>query len=240
MRRHLLPRVKLATSAAFLLDHDRYSHPPLASRQRFGRTLTAWCNRNGWIHSTLHEWGEQAGFPAVRDSSFNKLQNAKTEQPQPLTFMQLALANARVAAGDYSGVTDRRLKDRLKGSQPICDGNGVPWRATEFFSHFIGELDAPEWLQQPDPLSAEEAKSLSQEHQARFEAIAKAKGLTPALAWKQLEQQCQSLNSTQRDLLRNVLSGWHEWMPSEWETICLNGSDPIANALAAWEETVDG
>ena len=239
MRRHLLPRVRLAASEALPLDHDRYSYPSLVARQRFGRTLTAWCNRNGWIHSTLHEWGEQAGFPAVRDSSFNKLQNARTEQPQPLTFIQLAMANARVAEGDYSSVTDRRLKDRLKDSQPITHANGSPWRATDFFSHFIGELEAPEWLQQPEPLSEEEAKALSREHQAQFEAIAKEKMLSPAVAWKQLEQHCQSLSNSQRDLLRNVLSGWHEWTPSEWESICLNGSDPIAEALAAWGQTVD-
>ena len=221
------------------MEHDRYQHPPLATRQRFGRTLTAWCNRNGWIHSTLHEWGEQAGFAAVRDSSFNKLQNAKTEQPQPLTFIQLALANARVAAGDYSGVTDRRLKDRLKDSQPITHADGSPWRATDFFSHFIGELEAPDWLQLPEPLSAEEAQRLGQQQQAKFEEIAKTKGLTPAVAWKQLEQQCQSMSNAQRDLLRNVLSGWHEWTPSEWEAICVNGSDPVADALAAWGQAVD-
>lgn len=221
------------------MDHDRYSHPPLAARQRFGRTLTAWCNRNGWIHSTLHEWGEQAGFPAVRDSSFNKLQNAKTDQPQPLTFIQLALANARVAEGDYSGVSDRRLKDRLKDSQPITDANGRPWRATEFFSHFIGELEPPEWLQQPEPLSEEAAKALSAEHQGRFEAIAKEKQLSPAVAWKELEQHCQGLTNAQRDLLRNVLSGWHQWTPSEWEAITINGSDPVADALAAMGEGLD-
>lgn len=219
------------------MDHDRYQHPPLAIRQRFGRTLTAWCNRNGWIHSTLHEWGEQAGFPAVRDSSFNKLQNAKTEQPQPLTFIQLALANARVAQGDYSGVSDRRLKDRLKDSEPICDAHGVPWRATEFFSHFIGELEAPDWLQQPEPLSEADAQALTQQHRQRFEAITQAHQLTPPAAWKQLEQHCQSLNAAQRDLLRNVLSGWHEWTPSEWEAMRGISSDPVGDALAAMEQT---
>lgn len=229
-------RVRLAASEVPSVEHDRYQHPPLAMRQRFGRTLTAWCNRNGWIHSTLHEWGEQAGFPAVRDSSFNKLQNARTEQPQPLTFIQLAFANARVAEGDYSGVTDRRLKDRLKGSEPICDQHGTPWRATEFFSHFIGELDAPEWLQPAKPLTPKEAEQLSHEHQTKFEAIAAAKGLTPAVAWKQLEQHCQALTAGQRDLLRNVLSGWHQWSPSEWETICANGCDPVAEALAAMDQ----
>ena len=218
------------------MDHDRYQHPPLATRQRFGRTLTAWCNRNGWIHSTLHEWGEQAGFPAVRDSSFNKLQNAKTEQPQPLTFIQLALANARVADGDYSGVSDRRLKDRLEESQPLCTPDGRPWRATEFFSHFIGELDAPEWLQQPEPLTDEEAAALSQEQRQRFQAITATLELTPAAAWKQLEQHCQALSAGQRDHLRNVLSGWHEWTPSEWEAITANGNDPVADALATMEQ----
>ena len=219
------------------MEHDRYQHPPLATRQRFGRTLTAWCNRNGWIHSTLHEWGEQAGFPAVRDSSFNKLQNAKTEQPQPLTFIQLAIANARVADGDYSGVTDRRLKDRLKDSQAICGDDGTPWRATEFFSHFIGELDAPDWLQQPKPLTEREALALSKLHRDRFMTITLDRQLSPVAAWKELEQHCQGLSASQRDLLRNVLSGWHEWTPSEWEAICANGSDPVADALAAMDKT---
>jgi hypothetical protein len=219
------------------LEHDRYQHPSLVSRQRFGRTLTAWCNRNGWIHSTLHEWGEQAGFPAVRDSSFNKLQNAKTEQPQPLTFIQLALANARVAEGDYSGVSDRRLKDRLKESQPITHANGTPWRATDFFSHFVGELEAPDWLQLPEPLTKQQAEALSAQHQERFEAITKAKDISPAVAWKQLEQHCEGLSTSQRDLLRNVLSGWHQWTPVEWEAIGGDGSDPVADALAAWENT---
>lgn len=217
------------------MDHDRYQHPALADRQRFGRTLTAWANRNGWIHSTLHEWGEQAGFPAVRDSSFNRLQNAKTEQPTPLTFIQLAMANARVAEGDYSGVTDRALKDRLKGSEAICDADGRPWGAMEFFGHFVGELAAPESLQGPKPLSAEEAATLSREQQARFEAIVNAKGVTPAVGWRELEGHCTALTPAQRDLLRNVLSGWHEWLPAEWEAICANGTDPVADALAAWD-----
>lgn len=216
------------------MEHDRYQHPSLAARQRFGRTLTAWANRNGWIHSTLHEWGEQAGFPAVRDSSFNRLQNAKTEQPSPLTFIQLAMANARVADGDYSGVTDRQLKDRLKDSEPIAS-NGKTWGAMEFFGHFVGELEAPDWATGPKPLTVAEAAELSREQQARFEAIAKAKGITPAAGWRELDACCQGLNATQRDLLRNVLSGWHSWTPAEWEALCGMAADPVHEALAAWE-----
>lgn len=217
------------------MTQDRYQHPSLAARQRFGRTLTAWMNRNGWIHSTLHDWGEQAGFPAVRDSSFNRLQNAKTEQPSPLTFIQLAIANARLADGDYSGVTDRTLRDRLKGSQPITDADGRPWGAMEFFGHFVGELDAPDWATAPRPLTPEEAIALSREHQARFEAIAQAKGITPAAGWRQLEGSFSSLSAPQRDTLRNVLSGWHSWTPEEWQAFCGMASDPVNEALAEWD-----
>lgn len=218
------------------MAQDRYEHPTLEARQRFGRTLTAWARRNGWIHDTLHLWGEQAGFPAVRDSSFNRLQNAKTEQPSPLTFIQLAMANARVAAADYSGVVDRSLKDRLKGSTAIADANGQPWGAMEFFGHFVGELEAPDWAVGPEPLTEKELQALSEEHRQRFEAIAKAKSDTPAMAWRELEACCAALTPSQRDVLRDVLSGWHIWTAGEWEAIGSDGSDPVADALAAWEK----
>jgi hypothetical protein len=217
------------------MEPDRAAYPSPELRLRFGRTLTAWVNRNGWIHSTLQDWGHEAGFPAVRDSSFNKLQNGKTEQPSPLTFMQLAMANERVAQGDYSGVVDRRLKNRLSDSEPITTPEGTPWRASDFFAHFVGELDGPEWANSPKPLSAEDAATLSAEHQATFEAIAKAKSLSPAVAWRELEKHCKELSPSQRDLLRNVLSGWHEWTPQEWSGLAADGGDPVADALAAWE-----
>lgn len=217
------------------MDQDRALYPSPEARARFGRTLTAWCNRNGWVHSTLQDWGHEAGFPAVRDSSFNKLQNGKTEQPSPLTFIQLELANERVARGDYNGVADRRLKDRLLGSEPITDDQGRPWRAAEFFAHFVGQLDAPDWADFPKPLGAEELATLSAEHRATFETIVKAKGLTPPVAWKQLERHCKAMTPSQRDLLRNVLSGWHEWTAQEWSDLAADGSDPVADALGAWE-----
>lgn len=221
------------------MEHDRYSHPPLTARKAFGRTLSAWLNRNGWIHSTLQDWGHQAGFPSIKDSSFNRLQNAKTEQPSPLTFIQLAIANQRIADGDLSGVVDRQLKDRLQDSEPITDAKGKPWGATEFFGHFVGELAGPEWAAAPKLLSVEEAETLSREQQTKFEAIAKTKDLPPPVAWKQLERHCKALSSSQRDALRNVLSGWHCWTPEEWEAISEVDSDPVDVALTSWAEAVD-
>lgn len=217
------------------MELDSALYPSQEDRIRFGRTLSAWLARNGWIHSTLQDWGHQAGFPTVRNSSFNKLQNGKTPQPQPLTFIQLEIANDRVARGDFSGVVDRRLKDRLEGSQPITDEQGRPWRATEFFGHFVGQIDAPDWANYPKPLSAQELADLSADHQARFQAVVQGKGLTPAQGWKELAKHCHALSTAQRDLLRNVLSGWHEWTAEEWSDLTLDGSDLVADALASWE-----
>ena len=221
------------------MEPARASYPAPEQRLRFGRTLTAWLNRNGWIHSTMHDWGHEAGFPALKDSTCNRLQNGKIEQPTPLTFIQLAIANDRVAKGDYSGVVDRKLKDRLKGSEPIISPEGKPWGAMEFMGHFVGELAAPEWAELPKPLTAEEATTLSREHQATFEAIAKAKFLTPPAAWKALEKHCQDMAPSQRDMLRNVLSGWHTWTPGDWQALSADGSDPVSASLARWEAQID-
>lgn len=214
---------------------DRQLYPAEAARLRFGRTLTAWVNRNGWLHDTLHHWGEQAGFPAVRNSTFNRLQNGKIDQPTPLTFYQLGLANAKVAEGDFAGVVKRDLKDRLKDSEAITDAAGRPWRATEFFGHFMGEIEAPSWANHT-PISDEAAAALSQQQAERFAAIAEAKGISPGVAWRELAKHCGNLSTVQRELLRDVLSGWHAWTPEQWEPLAANGSDPVADALAAWEK----
>ena len=217
-------------------DHDRYKYPSLEARRAFARTLTAWTVSNGWVHSTLHEWGEQAGFPAVRDSSYNRLQNAKTEQPSPLTFIQLALANARIAARDYSGVVDGQLMSRLAGSKPITDADGRPWGAMEFFGHFVGELPAPESLELPRIPTAEEAAAVTQAHQQKFQKIASDKGLTQALAWRQFEKLAVSLTKSQRETLRDVFAGWHVWTPDELQALCADGCNSVDEALEVWEE----
>lgn len=218
---------------------DRNQYPSLADRQRFARTLSIWISRNGWTHETMHDWGEQAHFPALRNSSTNRLQNALTEQPSPLTFIQLAIANQRVAESNYSGVDDRRLMDRLKDSEPIRRSDGTPWQAHDFFGHFVGEIEAPQWAVPPKLLTAEEASALSREHQERFAAIAKAKMLPPPQAWRQLDKQLKGWGDVKRSMLRDVLSGWHTWTPSDWEALSDDGSDPVADALAAWEAEVD-
>lgn len=215
----------------------RSSYPSEQQRRAFGRTIRIWHNRNNWIHSTMHDWGAQAGFPALKDSSTNRLQNAKTEQPTPLTFIQLAIVNQRVASRDYSGVIERDLLDRLTDSEPICSPDGTPWGAMQFFGHFVGELEPPEWAKPGKEWTAEALAQLSRDHQGRFEQIAKTKLLPPAQAWKELEKHCDALTPKQRDQLRNVLSGWEQWTAEAWEAVASDDdADPVATALAAWDK----
>ncbi len=214
-------------------DQDRNLYPPVEARQRFGRTLTAWAARNGWIHSTLQDWGHEAGFPTTRDSTFNRLQNGKIEQPQPLTFCQLQQVNQRVADQNFKGVTSRALLDRLKDSEPIVT-NGQLWGAMHFFGHFCGELEGPEWSAPPQLLSTAEVEALSLEHQERFAATAKERMVAPAVAWKELEHHCAGLSGPDRDRLRDVLSGWHQWTPEEWQGLAGDQTDPVAEALNRW------
>ena len=60
-------------------------YPPQQARLAFGRTLTLWLERGGWSHDIPLRWGKAADFPAVADSTFNKLQRGKIEQPYPVT-----------------------------------------------------------------------------------------------------------------------------------------------------------
>ena len=58
--------------------------------------------------------------------------------------------------------------------------------------------------------------------------------VAPAVAWKELEHYCTSLSGPDRDRLRNVLSGWHQWTPEEWQELAGGQADPVSEALNKW------
>ena len=57
--------------------------------------------------------------------------------------MALGEFNRVVAERDFKEISDRRLVDRLRNGQPLTHDNGVPWTGIDFFSCFVGELQAP-------------------------------------------------------------------------------------------------
>jgi hypothetical protein len=196
---------------------------PAGARERFGDTLLAWITRAGWNHDTPLRWGKAAGFPAIADSTFNRMQRAKIANPFPITFLQLGLLNDRLARRDYGLSADDPLLSRVSRQRPIEHEDGRPWTAADFFAHFIGELDAPAWVSDQPLPTLEEAVTASAEVAEEFKQAAAAKGLDLPAAWRSLAALSATgeapvlpqLSEEELDLLRMVLSGWQVWTPEQ-------------------------
>jgi hypothetical protein len=217
--------------------------PNQAARERFGLTLTLWLERGGWSHDIPLRWGKQVGFPTVADSTFNRLQRGKIEQPYPVTFIQFGIINERLARADYGLAADDPLLPRLIKQRAIEHGDGSAWRATDFFSHFIGELEAPAWaLEQPLP-TLQQATAASAAVLERFTGIAKQRSLSMPAAWQSLAALVAStsppaLDAAELEVLRNVLSGWHTWSPEQLrELIDLDGQMRVEALIDRWADS---
>lgn len=211
---------------------------PEEARTTFGHTLMRWRKRAGWAHDTLHKWGDSAGFEAVKNSVFSRMERGLNESPGLITFMQLGFCNKRLAEGDYGTVQSARLRDVLKAQQPITHPDGTPWDAVDFFAHFIGKLPAPDELQAPVGPSyiedADAAALLSEDQRRRFLATAEERFLDRKEAWDQLQPLCEGLSEQQLVVFRRVLAGHHQWSPQELSGQLVNGEAASESALQLW------
>ncbi len=218
------------------------------TRERFGKTITAWIERAGWSHDTPLRWGKGAGFSSLADSTFNRLQRGKIAQPYPMTFLQFGLINDRLARKDYGLEPDDPLLPRVARQRPIEHDDGRLWTATDFFSHFIGELEAPAWAREQPLPSLEQAVTASAEAVTLFKAAAEAAGLTLPQAWESLAAAAATepadvmppLGTEELDVLRMVLSGWHTWTPEQLgQLMDLDGGLRPLILLRYWKDTKD-
>jgi len=215
-------------------------YPPQEARLAFGRTLTLWLERGGWSHDIPLRWGKAADFPAVADSTFNKLQRGKIEQPYPVTFIQLGLMNARLAKGDYGPIEDLALRERIARQKPITHEDGDLWVATDFFAHFIGEEPAPPWARQRPLPSEQEAAARSNGASEQFRFLAGSHELSLPQAWHGLAAHVASmrprpLTGEELEVLRTVLSGWHLWSPQQLQALVdVEGVMRAELALSSW------
>jgi hypothetical protein len=220
-------------------------YPSQEARLAFGRTLTLWLERGGWSHDIPLRWGKAADFPAVADSTFNKLQRGKIEQPYPVTFIQLGLMNARLASGDYGAIEDMALLARISRQKPITHEDGDLWLATDFFAHFIGEEQAPIWARQRPLPTEQQASAASEAVVEQFRAIARRHGLSLLLAWQSLASQVAAhrprpLNGDELEVLRSVLSGWHVWTPGQLQDLIdVEGVMRAELALSSWARSLE-
>ena len=220
-------------------------YPPQQARLAFGRTLTLWLERGGWSHDIPLRWGKAADFPAVADSTFNKLQRGKIEQPYPVTFIQLGLMNARLAKGDYGPIEDQALKERIARQKPITHADGDLWVATDFFAHFIGEEPAPAWARQRPLPSEQEATEASNRASEQFRSLAGSHELSLPQAWHGLAAHVASmrprpLTGEELEVLRTVLSGWHLWSPQQLQALVdVEGVMRADLALSSWAKALE-
>lgn len=107
-----------------------------ARAARFGRFLLAWRSRAGWTQYELPKWAKAAGFIGPAVGSVSQLENGAIKTPSMGLFASLAEVNRRLVDGDFSGVKDRRLLERLQKGVPVLDAAGRPWGFDEFVKAF--------------------------------------------------------------------------------------------------------
>jgi len=200
----------------------------------FGAMLRRWRERMGWTQYTAIDWAAQAAepFTSLPHSGLSELENGKTKHPRTPLFLYLGELNARVAAGDYKGVSTRKVIDALKGSIPILDEHGEPWGPAEFWACFAGIKAIPDWLQ-PRPLTpAPEltmtaACDLGDGWREEVLRVGAAAGLRPLAAVGQFIRTCPA---SAREALEDGFAGgftvelvatcWDpeagEWGPTAW------------------------
>jgi hypothetical protein len=228
-----------------MADHDPNGLPSREARERFGATLTTWMERAGWSHDTPLRWGKAAGFPTVADSTFNRMQHGKIANPFPVTFLQFGIINRRLAARDYGLAENDPLLARVARQRPIEHDDGRSWSATDFFSHFIGELEAPSWAREQALPSLEEAVAASSEAVETFKGSAETAGMSLLEAWQSLAALAAvnqgpvlpPLSADELETLRMVLSGWHVWTPEQLQELRdLDGQLRPLQLLQHWQK----
>lgn len=103
---------------------------------RFGRFLVIWRKRCDWSQYEIPSWAQEAGFVGPAVGSVSQLERGQVKTPKMGLFASLAEINRRLVEQDWSGVTDRRLLERIQGGVPVLDADGCPWGFHEFVSAF--------------------------------------------------------------------------------------------------------
>lgn len=132
-----------------------------AERIAFGRMLKSWRIQMGWTQYTAWNWSLAADFEVISYGNLSILEQGTAGELRHKAFLQLEELNRRISRRDFSGVTERRLRDRLEASFPLGDDDAPTWSAVEFWACYVGRRPIPQrFLQipeQPKPETLPEA-----------------------------------------------------------------------------------
>jgi len=217
----------------------------------FGAMLRRWRERNGWTQYTAAEWANQAAkpFATLPHSGLSELETGRTKHPRAPLFLYLGEMNARVAAGDYKGVSSRKILDELTGSKPICDQAGQPWGPAAFWECHAGIRPTPDWLQ-PKPLAPfpeltqQAAIDLGDDWREQVIEVGAAHKLRPLQAMGQF---ARVVPAAAREAVEDGLAGGFTpellqpcWNPEEGEWAVVSWIGDWAAALAGRSATQSG
>lgn len=123
------------------------------ARHRFGEMLRVWRRRHGWSGKTAAHWA--AACPdvlpyKVSSATWTGFELGRARAPAPETFLAFEAMNIALASGEIGAIRDRTLAERVRAATPICDQDGQPWRAGDWFDAFIGALVPPSDLTPPE------------------------------------------------------------------------------------------
>lgn len=203
---------------------------------QFGHDLRRWRRRCGWAQDTSMAWGRAARTPHVFSSTWSHLERGLMSTPGPKVFLSLADQNRRIAAGDFSGVTDGALLDRLSGATAVTHEDGGPWDAADFYACYIGLLAWPHPAVDPPLITPDDATSWSQQLRAQFRATADELALSPVEATVQVLERGPERRE-EREQLQRVLLGFDDFTASElldlWRE---DGGAEVFDVIDRWRQ----
>ena len=176
----------------------------------FGAVIKAWFAKNGWPQIVAEQVARAKGSkigPWASQMS-NCMQGKLT--PKPDFFVAMGWFNNVILTRDFQGITDRRLMDRLLGSEALTHEDGQPYTATCFFSLYVGEHEAPkEFSQPPATVTQEDVDQWARDLRELFHATVMDLVLPARDVWQLIEDSSIQKGMALEDLmwLREVVTG---------------------------------
>lgn len=129
-----------------------------ARAERFGRFLVAWRKRCRWSQYEIPRWSDAGDFVGPAIGTVSQLERGRIATPTMALFAGLAEVNRRLVERDFTGISTRKLLDRLEHGVPVLDADGQPWGFDQFVRAFhlpdqvSGEIWDATGTQRPAPV----------------------------------------------------------------------------------------
>ena len=151
----------------------------------FALTLKRWFASNGWPQKITDDWARatQSNSGPWASQVCNALK-AKGYNPKAEFFLALAAFNKAVFEQEFTGITDRLLRDRLTGATALLLDNGEPFGGADFWSLYAGLLGPPEGLERIGEMTQEDVDAAMQLMRDNFRQICLEYMVNPPTAWQ--------------------------------------------------------